>query len=319
MRDPRDTGRAVPRSARSGSVLVALGAALWGTGGVAGTIVAADSAMSWPAISALRLLGGGIVMLAVTAAMGGLRRVPRSREALGHVLLTAVLTGVYGTAYFESVSLVGVAVSTVISLGVAPVAVAVATALHERRPPRATVVLALATAVVGLLLVSEVSGSEPGAGSASVSGAGVAVGSSNTVGVLLALVAGLAFAGTSIVNRRVIPGLGPSTLIAVSFTLAGVLSAVFALCTGFHLASAGPSAWGGVAFLALVQTVLGYLAFYGGLQRGVAATTAAVLSLVEPLVATVLSVVVLHEPLTVAGVVGIVLLLVAVVLVRPPR
>ncbi|WP_162940110.1 DMT family transporter [Gryllotalpicola protaetiae] len=291
-----------PAPARSsGFWLVALAGALWGTGGLAATFAADHSALSWPALSAIRLVGGGVLMLVVIAATGELRGIPRTREAVRHVALTAVLSAIYQGAYFQSIALVGVAVSTVISLGAAPVAVALATAIRSRRMPGWAVIAALIAAVVGLVLVSgaPAAASDPG---------------KTVLGVLLALIAGLSFAATTVVNRRTVPGLTPGALIATSFTLAGLLIAIWGAFAGFDLASTDPVGWAWIAFLAVVPTALAYLAFFGGLHRGVPSTTAAILSLIEPVTATLLAVTILHEPLTPAASLGIALLLLAVVL-----
>ncbi|GAA4161762.1 EamA family transporter [Gryllotalpicola daejeonensis] len=287
-------------------LLVAIAGALWGTGGLAASFAAEHSALSWPALSAIRLVAGGLLMVALTAATGELRRIPRTPEALRHIALTAVLSAIYQGAYFQSLALVGVAVATVIALGSAPVAVALAGAIRDRRMPSWAVIVALVAAVIGLILVSD-------APAAAISPGKTAL------GVLLALVAGLSFAGTTVVNRRAVPGLAPAALIATSFTLAGLLVAIAGLFTGFDVASTDAAGWGWIAFLAVVPTVLAYLAFFGGLHRGVPSTSAAILSLIEPVTATVLAVSVLREPLTLAASAGIVLLLLAVVLVRPPR
>ncbi|GAA4168231.1 DMT family transporter [Gryllotalpicola koreensis] len=287
-----------------GFTLVAVAGVLWGTGGLAATFAAQHSALSWPALSAIRLVGGGALMLAVIAATGELRRLPRTPEALRHIGLTAVLSAVYQGAYFQAVALVGVAVATVVSLGAAPVAVALASAIRSRRMPRWPVLVALVAAVVGLIMVSDAPGQASDARNA-------------VLGTLLALVAGLSFAATTVVNRRAIPGLSSAALIATSFTLAGLLVAIWGAFAGFDLASTDAAGWGWIAFLAIVPTVLAYLAFFGGLQRGVPSTTAAILSLIEPVTATLLAVTILREPLTLAASVGVVLLLFAVVLVRP--
>lgn len=299
-----------PRSAtrRSGFLLVILGAVLWGTGGVAGSVVAANSDMSWLAISALRLLGGGLIMIVVTLGTGELRRIPRTTASAKHILLTGVLIAVAGGTYFQALAFVGVAVATVLALGTSPLFVAVVTAVRGRRLPSRSVTAALILALVGLVLVCDVSP--------------VAAGPDawhTALGAALAVLSGLAFGATTMVNRRVVPGLSPRPLIATSFTVAGLISLVPGVAAGLGLTSMTAAAWLGLSFLAVVQTALGYLSFYLGLQRGVPATSAAVLTLIEPLAAAALAMVVLHEPLRIATAAGIALLLVAVVLVRPPR
>jgi hypothetical protein len=70
--------------------------------------------------------------------------------------------------------------------------------------------------------------------------------------------------------------------------------------------------------LDLFQTTVGYLAFYAGLQQGVSSTAAAVLSLLEPVAATVLAILLLGQHLAILAGAGIVILLTAVLLVREP-
>jgi DME family drug/metabolite transporter len=302
-----DPTAATPHAGRRtgvGFALVIAAGVLWGTSGLAGTFAAAHSHLSWAAISSLRVLGGGLIMLVVTGATGELRAIPRTADAYRHIAMTAVLAAVYQGAYFEAVALVGVAVSTVISLGAAPVAVALAAAVRQRRMPRPGVLIALIVAVVGLVLVSDDSARGVG-------------GTETALGIVLALVAGLSFAGTTIVNRRAVPGLSASALIATSFTAAGLLLGVWGVFAGFDIGSADGAAWWWLVFLAIVPTVLSYLFFFGGLSRGVPPTTAALLSLIEPATASVLAVLVLHEALTIPASAGIVLLLLAVLLVRP--
>lgn len=299
-----DAGGGTQRAtSSSGFVLVAFGVLLWGTGGVAGAMIAANSQMSLLAVAALRLLVGGLLMLAVTAASGQLRRIPRTRASVRHIVLSGLLVAVYGGAYFQAVAHIGVAVATVLSLGVAPLVVAVYTAVRTRRLPGARVVVALVAALGGLYLVSDVPA--PGAGEDSL-----------WWGIALAVLAGVAFAAITVVNRRVVPGLAPAPLIATAFTFAGLVSLTWAVPAGVSLGTLNALAWWALAFLAVVQTAIGYLAFYAGLQRGITATAAAVLSLIEPVAATVLAVLLLGEQLTPAAITGMVLLLTAVMLAR---
>ncbi len=292
------------RSHSRGFALVGIGAVLWGTGGIAGAIVAGNSAMSWPAISSLRLFAGGILMLGLTVATGELRRAPRTPEAIRRVLATGALTAVYGTAYFQSLPLIGVAVATVACLGAAPVAVAIHTAIRERRMPTLATVIALLAALAGLALVSRPTGPSGDVRELAL-------------GLGLAVLAGLAFAITTVINHQPVAGLSSRTLIGTSLTVAGALSAPLGLVTGVHFATVTAPAWGAIAFLIVFQTMLAYLAYYGGLQTGLPSTTAVIVLLIEPLTAAVLAVLILDESLTGSVIAGMALLMLAIVLVRP--
>ncbi|WP_448630536.1 DMT family transporter [Cellulomonas soli] len=295
--------RTVPGAARSrGFVLVACAGLVWGTGGFAGSLVARSTELSGPAIASMRLLGGGLVMLLLAAVTGALRAVPRDRTVAGRIAVTGLLSAVYQGAYFVAVELAGVALATVVALGSAPLLVAVVTAVGARRAPARATVFAVASALLGLLLL----GGTPTA----------ADGRAAAMGVALALVSGASFAATTLLNRTPVPGLPPSALIGASFTVAGLVLVPPALAAGFAVAGVGGPAWVWLGYLAVLPTAGAYLAYYSGLPH-VPATTAAVLALLEPVTATLLAVLVLGERLSAAGGVGMVLLLVAVVVLRP--
>jgi DME family drug/metabolite transporter len=68
-----------------------------------------------------------------------------------------------------------------------------------------------------------------------------------------------------------------------------------------------------LALLAAVPTALAYTAYFRGLDRSASAATGAVMALLEPLTAAVLAAAVLGERLGAAGLLGALLLAVAVV------
>ncbi|WP_250447514.1 DMT family transporter, partial [Actinotalea sp. C106] len=192
--------------------------------------------------------------------------------------------------------------------------VALATAVRRRRPPSARVLLALALALLGLGLLTGLGGP-----SGSASGAGLA----------LALGAATCFALMTLVNRRGVPGLGPLAMTGASFTVGGVLLVPAALLGMLGAASgvevAGETGgvgggWGSVVllvlFLGLVPTALAYAAYFSGL-RTVPATTASLAALLEPVTAAVIAAVLLGERLGPVGVLGGLVLGLAVITVRP--
>lgn len=295
--------RTMSRSA--GFALITIGTLLWGTGGVAGSLVAGNSTLPLLSVSAVRLLAGGTLLLAAAAATGRTRRMPRTPASARRIAATAVLTTVMTAAFFQSLALAGVAVATTVSLGIAPLSVAGYTAIRTRRMPAPRILAALAAGMVGLALVC-------GAPHARTSPAALAW------GVVLAAVSGVGFAALTIMNRRVVPGLTPAPLLGISFVLAGLISLAWSLPAGIDLGSLNGTAWGALGVLTVFQTTVGYLAFYAGLQRGVSSIAAAVLSLLEPVAATVLAIVLLGQHLALLAGAGIVILLAAVLLVREP-
>lgn len=301
------TGSPDQRHPGLGFALIVLAAVVWGGGGVAASIVGTNSQMSYPAINGVRQLGGGLIVLAIVAATGELRRVPRTREAARHILVTGLLTAGLGGFFFQSLPYLGVAAATVVSIGTAPVCVALHTAITTRRWPPTAVTAALIAALAGLMLVSGGSGST------------AATPRDALIGLGLALTSGVLFAAVTITNRQVVAGLSVRSLIATSFTVSGVIATLWGFGTGMHLETLTPQAWLGLAYATVVHTALGFMLYYGGLRLGVPATSAAILTLLEPLTAAVLAVLILAEPLSLRGSLGIALILLGVVLVRPRR
>jgi drug/metabolite transporter, DME family len=298
--DPRDFG------------LVVLGATLWGTGGIAGAALAEAGGLSPVAVAAVRIAGGGILLLLVLAATRRLR-VAASGAVLQRLTSVAVLLALYQAAYFSAVQAVGVGVATLVALGAAPVLVSAARSAVSRRVPEARVLGATVLALVGLVLLLV-----PGR---DLADAGVTDGIPGWHGPALGLLAAASFAAVTLVNRRPVPGLDPVGLTAVSFTAGGLLLVPWLLIAGVTADGSAGSvdpvrAVGLAVFLAVVPTAAAWVAYFTGL-RTVPATTATLVSLLEPLTAAVGATLLLGERLGPAGVVGGVLLALATVAVRP--
>ncbi|WP_193608688.1 EamA family transporter [Nocardioides lijunqiniae] len=298
-----------PPSPRGGSgyALTVAGVLLWGTLGISGAQAIAHTGMSAVMVSALRLVIAGVLLLPVVVASGELVRTPRTRAVVRRVVVTGVGTAAFACLYLEAIPYLGVATATVVSLGTCPVAVVTATALRRAELPSAGTALGTAAAVLGLVLVCSAPSKEAGRTG------------SLALGIALAALSGLAFAAVTVLNRSPAPGLRPAPLLALSSIVGAVVSALAAVALGDAAIRGDASGAGWLLFMALVPTVLGYLLFYHGLSRGLPATTASVLSLLEVVSATALAVVFLGERLPPLGVAGLLLVLASAQAVRPSR
>ncbi|WP_432545838.1 DMT family transporter [Kineococcus sp. SYSU DK004] len=297
----------VSRTGRRGFLLVLVGAVLWGTNGVSGVLIVENSGTSFAAVVTVRLLLGGGSMLLIALLAGRFRGVPNTAATWRTIAVTAVLTMLVIAAYFQSLAYLGVAISTVASLAVGIITVTVWSALRDRRLPSVVTCCGQVASLVGLVLVCL-----PGSGSGSATGA-----ADYWLGLGLATVSGVAFAATTHLNSRPQPGLNAQVLVAASLTGAGALCLPWGVFSGFHFGTLSPVAWAALAFLTFVATVLGYLAYYSGLHEGVHPSTVAVCTLLEPVVAGVLALVLLHERFGWTAAVGAGLIMLAVVLARP--
>jgi DME family drug/metabolite transporter len=275
----------VAPSNRRALLYVAVAGIGWGTGGAVAALLFRTGGLDYVAVSFWRLAGGAFWL---ALAWPFLAR----RTALVHQLMTAprrlLLTGIglaiYQVAYIAAVALVGVALSTVIALGAGPLFIA----LGARERITATLVAALA----GLALL--------------VFGGGETAGTSSLLGIGLSVLSAAGYAGTTLLNRGLPDPIGSAML---GFAIGACCLLPFAIYSGV-LPTLGSLPL--LAYLGLVPSALAYGLFYVGLTA-VRASTASVLALTEPLVATVIGVVLLHERLSLLGGLGGVILLTAVV------
>lgn len=257
-------------------------------------------------ISAWRMAIAAAVLLVALVAVrriGELLALVRARPR--QLLAVGVGTAAYQGLYFVSVTQVGVAVSTVVSLGLAPVLLTVAESVRHRRAPAGGRLVVLGAALTGLVLVS-VAGHESSTGPAPVAGVLLAVASGTTYGLTTA-------AGGSI-SRTTSPLVLTSGMTLVG---AAVLLPCLALVEGPRVTT-DPSVLAWLVYLGALTMALAYVLLYSGL-RVVAPSTAVTASLVEPVTAAVVAAVVLGESLGPVAVVGILLVLGAVAGPRRPR
>lgn len=285
----------VAAPARGGSFHLVAAGVLWGTGGLAGAVLATTADLHPLAVAAYRLLLGGafaVLFLAVAVA-GGLRPLPRTRSAARRLLVAGSLLALFQACFFAAVALTSVSIATMTTIGSAPVFVAVATAVTDRRRPTRTAVGSIVAAVLGLCLLTW---SPQGAGGRWALVAGLAC----------ALASGAGFATLTLVTRRAVPGLDPLRTTAFGCLVGGVLLSPFALWFGMAL----PVRFDVVAvagYLGAVPTALAYAAYFRGLKLA-SPVLAALSALLEPLTATLLAVLLLDDRLGVAGWCGAALL-----------
>jgi DME family drug/metabolite transporter len=127
-------------------------------------------------------------------------------------------------------------------------------------------------------------------------------------GVALALGAGLSYAVYAVLVKDVVRRVPPLGLAALTFSVSA-LSLLPALVLERPVADV--RAWGLLAYLGIVPTAVAYIVYLFGL-RTTSVTVAGVLTLVEPLTATLLGVLFFGDRLGLAGAVGAALLVSAV-------
>jgi drug/metabolite transporter (DMT)-like permease len=140
------------------------------------------------------------------------------------------------------------------------------------------------------------------------------VGRVDAVGVLLAFACAVAFAGYMLLSHAVVGRVHPVALSASVCTGCALSFTVAAAASGELPIDTTGRGWALIGALVLFSTVIAVTALAAGTAR-VGPSSASVLSTFEPLVATVLAVVVLDERLAALQLVGGVLVVASAVIV----
>ncbi len=209
------------------------------------------------------------------------------------IVMMGALTAAFQLLFFESVLAAGVSAATVVALGFAPVFLLVLHSVQRHRVPSVAQSVTVAMAVTGLLLISIVGGH--------------AAGSSPALGVLAALACGATYAlstdvGSSVSQEHDAVPVAMATMVVVAAILvpAGL---VVGLVGGDALVPSDAGTWAGLGYLGAVTMALAYVLLFAGL-RTLPTASAAVATLLEPVTAVIIAVLLLGETLTVAGVLG---------------
>jgi drug/metabolite transporter, DME family len=221
--------------------------------------------------------------------------------SLGRCVLMGACMAGYQAAYFTAVTLSGIAVTALIAICSAPLIIAslAPMALGERLTSRVRVALGLGVVGTALLVAAP-------RGALDLTTPLVA-------GALLALAAGLAYALYVVLAKATLARTAPLPLTALTFAAGAVLltPAVLWIEAPLRQLSLG---WPWLLYLGGVATAGAYAIYSLGL-RHVPASVAGIVTLTEPLTATLLGVLLFGERLGVTGVLGAALLVSALSLV----
>lgn len=278
-----------------GVAAIAAAAVLWGSTGTIQALLPADRQ---PLIVATARMLIAATALALLACVSPSDRRALSRLPVGPVLAAGVAIGLYNLLFFAAILQTGIALGTAIAIGSAPIWVAGFDLLVRRQiPPRWRSVGQVICIAGATVLV--VSGQEGGA--------------STTVGLVLAALAGAAYAAYSLVTSAVDPRVPANVLAAATFAVAALVCSPTLLVWPVQWALAPPT-MALLAALGLAATALAY-ALYTWALRSVAPSVAVTLALIEPLTAWLLATFVIGEPVTALRIAGAALLLAGLAIV----
>ena len=289
------TLRAEPRR---GITFVSISGILWGTIGIAAQAIYQQSEVSPLAVGFYRLaLGFPVVALACWYIVGkGALKVKR-RHYLKMAFI-GVMLALYQVSYFSAIGYVGVSIATLITLCTAPVIVSLASVifLKEELTQYTLGALTLAVFGTGLLIGTPEAISHP---------------NHLFIGIGLSLISAIGYATVALLSKSLAGDCHPIHSTTVSF---GVGALILLPLVGFggETSHYSVEVWGLLLYLGLVPTALGYILFFLGINY-IKASTASILTMLEPLVAILLAWLLFSERLSPVSTIGGALLFIAIV------
>ncbi|MBQ3424988.1 MAG: EamA family transporter [Clostridia bacterium] len=244
-----------------------------------------------PLTSAEVALFRAIIALLFLGAFKALRREPLDlsplKGELGLLFLSGAAVGFNWIFLFEAYRYTTVSVAT-LSYYFAPVLVTIASPILFREKLTRKQILCFAGATAGLVLVIN-----PGA----------VTGSAPVKGVFFGLAAAVLYASVILLNKKITRVKGIDRTALQFAAAAAVLIPYVLLTTGIRLQRMDGPGWACLLAVGLIHSGAAYLLYFSALAA-LPGQEAAILSYVDPLVAVVISLVVLREPVTGLQLVG---------------
>jgi len=288
----------MPDVRSNGHLFVILAAVLWGTGGTAQAL--APGAADPLSIGVVKIGIGGTAMLLFAALSGGWSKGASARWRPLPVLACASLVASYQVLFFTGITLTGVALGTISAIGSLPVWAGLIDLLFGKRPD-ARWLGATALAVAGSVLLIG-------------SGGSVSV---EPFGVLLCTASGCGLVAFTAIAKGLLQERPHAMVMGVTFTLGAVLLSPALLFSNPSWVLS-PMGLAVALELGLGATALAYILFASGLSK-VSVSTAATLTLAEPLTAGLLGVFVLGERVSPVALGGMLLIVLGLVLAAVKR
>lgn len=288
-----------PNQARSGMLMVMSAAILWGTVAVTTRSIYAVTNANPLSIGFFRLGIASPVLMIIGLKTLGWRLFQVPRRDLALMALIGILMAFYQVAFFTAIQSLGAAVATLITLCTAPAMVALIATLVTKERLNLKILAAMLCALAGTALLIQV---RP---------AGVSL-QAGLAGLGWALASAFGYSSMVVISREVAGRYHPVQPFAIGLGFGALLLLVVASSTGLVL-QYPPAGWALLIYLALVPTALAFGIFLAGM-RHTPATVASIITLLEPLTATILASLFFNEKLGPWGALGAVLLVCAMLL-----
>lgn len=282
----------------TGFLSVLFAAFLWGTAGTAASFAKGISPL---VIATISVGFGGLIHTFLS-----LKTIKKNYQKLfnykSQVFIAVIVSILCPFAFYSSVSLAGVSIGTVISIGCAPLFSVLLEWILDKRKLSLKWLISFIIGFLGVILLSY----------AGDHAQHQVVQSDRILGVFFGLISSLSYATYSWIMRNLIrQEVDSRAAMGVIFGISAVLLLPTLLITATHLFNYPNNIWVAL-YIPIVPMFLGYLFFSFGLKR-IPASQAMTLALVEIPVAALLAVVVVGESLTMNSYLGLVLIFLCVI------
>ncbi|WP_224991598.1 DMT family transporter [Acinetobacter pittii] len=282
----------------TGFLSVLFAAFLWGTAGTAASFAKGISPL---VIATISVGFGGLIhtFLSLKAIKNNYQKLFNYKS---QIFIAVVVSILCPFAFYSSVSLAGVSIGTVISIGCAPLFSVLLEWILDKRKLSLKWLISFILGFLGIILLSY----------AGDHAQHQVVQSDRILGVFFGLLSSLSYATYSWIMRNLIrQDVDSRAAMGVIFGISAVLLLPTLLITAQNLFNYPTNVWVAI-YIPIVPMFLGYLFFSFGLKR-IPASQAMTLALVEIPVAALLAVVVVGESLTMHSYLGLILIFLCVI------
>ena len=266
-------------------LLIAVSMAIFGTIGlfVRGIPLPSSEIALYRAVLAILAIGSYLFVTKQKIQLAGMRK------ELILLVISGIAMGFNWILLFEAYKYTTVSVAT-LSYYAAPIMITLVSTILFREKMTKRKLLSFVMSTLGILLIT-------------VSGGGMSGKGTDHIGILFGLGAAVLYATVVLLNKF-IKNVGGIQRTFLQFVAAAVTLFPYVMLTGgMHLGDLSGSGPALLLVIGFVHTGIAYCMYFSSLQY-VPGQEAAVLSYIDPLVAVILSVSVLHEPMSALQVVG---------------
>lgn len=300
---PDETTQATPpetakKSNAAAYACILLAAALWGAIGLWNRNLMSGGLSPYSIVVVRNL--GGLLFLSIFFALTDRSVLHIKKEHLKYFFGTGIVSVLLFTiCYFSCQKICSLAVASIL-LYTAPAIVVILSAILWKEPVTKKKLAALALTLVGCACVT------------GIFSGGLTV---TAAGILLGLGAGFFYALYSIFGRYALAHYGSMTVTYWTFVFCGAGSVFFIRPAELKAAFAAPTTWLLAVCLVVFSTALPYIFYTKGLAQ-VESGKASIMASLEPVVASMIGVVVFGEPMSALTFAGIVCVLAGVCILR---